>query len=282
VSGIEAPTSSARAFLGRVPALDDMDLSEVPGTPFQRHPWEVARARFFRDVVRGAGLSAGPRAVLDVGAGDGYLTGLLLADLPGGSSAVCFDDHYTDEDLRRLGASSPPGLTFTRQRPAGRFDLILLLDVIEHVPDDRAFVGSFVAHNLAPGGAVVVSVPAWPALFSRHDEALKHFRRYRPAACRALLSGVGLSIRRGGGLFHSLLVPRVLGVARERVLASLGRRPAAPANLGDWRGGRALSTVLERALAADNALSHAAPALPGLSFWALCDAPAAAGAEARS
>ena len=274
MSGIEAPTSSARAFLGRVPALDDMDLSEVPGTPFQRHPWEVARARFFRDVVRGAGLSAGPRAVLDVGAGDGYLTGLLLADLPGGSSAVCFDDHYTDEDLRRLGASSPPGLTFTRQRPAGRFDLILLLDVIEHVPDDRAFVGSFVAHNLAPGGAVVVSVPAWPALFSRHDEALKHYRRYSPTAARAMLARAGLAAFRSGGLFHSLVLPRALTVAGERLQRRLGRTPAPPAHLGQWGGGAFVSAAVTGALTVDNALSHLLArfdrTLPGLSFWALC------------
>jgi SAM-dependent methyltransferase len=256
-----------------------MDLSEMPGAPFRRHPWEVARARFFSLVARDAGLCSAPRAVLDVGAGDGYLAGTLLGNLPAGSSALCFDAHYTDEDLRRFGASPPPGLTFSRQRPTGRFDLILLLDVVEHVPEDRAFVSAFVADNLAPGGAVLVSVPAWPALFSRHDEALKHYRRYRPAGCRALLAEVGLAIRRSGGLFHSLLVPRALGVAGERVLAGLGRRPAAPANLGAWRGGRALSAVLEGGLAADNALSRvlarlgpSAPALPGLSFWALCEA----------
>ena len=263
-----------------------MDLSEVPGTSFRRHPWEVARARFFARLLRDAGLGTTPKAVLDVGAGDGYLTGTLLGDLPAGSTAVCFDAHYTDEDLRLFGARAPAGVTFARQRPAGRFDLILLLDVIEHVPDDRAFVGPFVADHLAPGGVVLVSVPAWPALFSRHDEALKHYRRYRPAACRALLADVGLAVRRSGGLFHSLLLPRALGVAGERVLAGLGRRSAAPPNLGAWRGGRALTAVVEGALAADNVLSRAVarlgpavPSLPGLSFWALCDAPAA---EARA
>jgi hypothetical protein len=254
-----------------------MDLSEMPGAPFRRHPWETARAAFFRRLLREASLGAAPRAVLDVGAGDGYLTGMLLGDLPAGSSAVCFDAHYSDEDLRGFGARAPAGLTFARQRPGGRFDLVLLLDVVEHVPDDRAFVRGFVADNLAAGGAVLVSVPAWPALFSRHDEALKHYRRYRPGACRALLTDVGLTIRRSGGLFHSLLLPRALGVAGERVLAGLGRRPAAPANLGAWQGGRALTAMLERALAADNAVSRAvarlgpaAPSLPGLSFWALC------------
>ena len=262
-----------------------MDLSEVPGAPFRRHPWEVARAKFFRRVARDAGLSAATRTVLDVGAGDGYLTGMLLEDMPAGSSAVCFDAHYSDDDLARYGgAGGPAGVVFSRQRPAGRFDLILLLDIVEHVPDDRAFLSSFVADSLAPGGSVLVSVPAWPALFSRHDEALKHYRRYRPDACRSLLAEVGLSIRRSGGLFHSLLVPRVLALAGERALAGLGRRLGPPPNLGSWRGGAALSYVLERGLAADNVVSHVlarlgptAPALPGLSFWALCQAAVGVG-----
>jgi SAM-dependent methyltransferase len=269
-----------------------MDLSEMPGALLRRHPWEVARARFFGRVLRDAGLLGAARRVLDVGAGDGYLAGTLLAELPAGSSAVCFDAHYSDEDLRRFGEGSSPGLSFSRERPAGRFDLILLLDVVEHVADDRGFLGAFVTDSLAPGGVVLVSVPAWPALFSRHDEALKHYRRYRPAACRALMAEVGLTIRRSGGLFHSLLVPRALAVVGERLLTSLGRRPAVPSNLGDWRGGRAISTAVGGGLAADTFLSRllarlgpSVPALPGLSFWALCEAASgdgAAGPEARA
>lgn len=264
-----------------------MDLREIPGVEIRRHPWEVARARFFRQVLEAAGLLARRLAVLDVGAGDGYLAGALLAKLPAGSSAVCFDALYSDEDLRRFGERPQPALAFTRERPGERFDLILLLDVVEHVSDDHAFLRAFVTDNLAPGGKVLVSVPAWPSLFSRHDEALKHHRRYSPAACRALLQGVGLAVRRSGGLFHSLLVPRALTVARERALTWLGRRPAPPPNLGSWRGGPALSRAIEGALAADTGLSLGwsrlagmLPALPGLSFWALCEVDAPAEPEA--
>ncbi len=55
-----------------------------------------------------------------------------------------------------------------------------MLDVIEHVEDDVGFVRDVVDGSLAPGGWVLVSVPAYQSLFSSHDRALKHFRRYAP------------------------------------------------------------------------------------------------------
>lgn len=251
-----------------------MDLVEVSGTDHRRHPWEVARAGFFARVLENEGLLAQPRAVLDVGAGDGYLARTLLAEMAPGSEVACFDAHYTDDDLRRLAEPSVLGLSFVREPPARRYDVILMLDVIEHVPDDHAFLGEIIAQSLAPGGVVLVSVPAWQSLFSTHDTALRHFRRYSPAACRALLTDEGLVPIREGGLFHALLFPRALSVAREALLRRLGREPKVPQDLGDWRGGRILSTLIERALALDNTLSHALARtgvqLPGLSVWALC------------
>jgi SAM-dependent methyltransferase len=253
-----------------------MDLHEVSAASRRRHPWEVTRARFFRRVLADAGALGSPRAVLDVGAGDGYLARGLLAALPTGSQVVCLDPHYTDEDLRRSAAEPRAGLSFVREAPERRFDVVMLLDVIEHVPDDRTFLGGFVARSLAPGGLALVSVPAWQPLFSTHDTALKHYRRYSPAACRALLEDVGLTAVRGGGLFHALIAPRLLAVAGEKAQRLFGRAPAPPSNLGEWRGGAFVSGAVERALAVDNALSHALArrglSLPGLSVWALCRA----------
>jgi len=251
-----------------------MDLTEVPAGPFRRHPWEVARARFFGRVFREMGLPDVPLAVLDVGAGDGYSAGALLPELPAGSSVLCFDSNYSAADLRGFTDAAPAGLSFVKQRPTARFDLLLFLDVLEHVEDDHGFLVDLVEQNLAPGGTVLVSVPAWQPLFGRHDVGLMHHRRYSPAACRALLAGSGLAIRRSGGLFHSLLLARLASVIGERVSRRLGRQPRARAHLGEWRGGPTLSSALDRALTLDNALTHALArrdwTLPGLSFWAVC------------
>jgi hypothetical protein len=252
-----------------------MDVKESHPGLVRRHPWEVARARFYTRVLADAGLLHAPRAVLDIGAGDGYLARTLLDTLPAGSTLVCLDAHYTDDALRRFATPPRPGLTFAREPPARRFDILLLLDVLEHVDDDVGFLSRFVTQNAMPGGVVLIGVPAWPRLFARHDEALGHCRRYTPAACRALVAAAGLTVRKSGGLFHSLLVPRALGLAAERGRRLLGRPVSPPPNLGEWSGGETISSVLERALALDNQVSHALGRagvhVPGLSFWALCD-----------
>jgi SAM-dependent methyltransferase len=252
-----------------------MDLNEVPATPFRRHPWEVARARFFGKVVAEAIPAGAPARVLDIGAGDGYLARSLLGGIPVGSSVTCVDSNYTDAELQRFASPPTVGLTFTRARPAGRFDVILLLDVIEHIADDRAFLDDILGTSLDANGLVVVSVPAWDLLYGQHDLALKHFRRYQPAQCRALLQAAGLEIVYDGGLFHSLLLPRVAQRIGEAARGALrfgnGEKPA---NLGEWRGGELLSSLVTLALEADTRLStrlaRAGRDVPGLSYFALC------------
>jgi SAM-dependent methyltransferase len=256
-----------------------MDLKEVPSAPFARHPWEIARARFFLRVLRDAGVLTTSRACLDVGAGDGYLARSVMEALPPSSHMTCLDIQYTDADLRRFAEPTLPGLSFVRERPAARFDVLLLLDVIEHVPDDVEFLRGLVTDNLAPGGRVVISVPAWQGLFSRYDEALDHRRRYSPRALERTIQAAGLAQVKRGGLFHSLLFPRLLSVARERVSRKAGRSDGAPPNLGQWSGGAAISKTVDAALAVDNAVSRVTArlgvALPGLSCWALCEREAA-------
>jgi SAM-dependent methyltransferase len=256
-----------------------MDLRELPTShAFARHPWEIARAAFFGETLA-ALARGGPAHVLDVGAGDGYVGREVLARLPPGTRVVCYDAHYSDAHLARGAADAPPALSFTRDRPGDLFDVLLLLDVVEHVDDDAGFVRDLVARNLRPGGRALVSVPAWMPLYCRHDVVLGHRRRYRPAELRALLEGNGLTFERGGGLFHALIVPRALAK-----LAELGRgvhsRPdraalgaEAETGLSRWRRGRLVTAAVLSALRADNALSRACAAagvaLPGLSAWAL-------------
>ena len=73
------------------------------------------------------------------------------------------------------------------------FDLVLLLDVLEHIEDDReALASAFEA--LKPGGHLLVTVPALPWLWSRHDEANEHHRRYLPRTLRRTLVDAGLSV----------------------------------------------------------------------------------------
>jgi 2-polyprenyl-3-methyl-5-hydroxy-6-metoxy-1,4-benzoquinol methylase len=234
----------------------------------RRHPWEVARARFFRGLIADHVERAGVTRVLDVGAGDGWFAHELLPDLPEQARVVCWDINYRSSDLE---APAGERISRTARRPEGPFDLVLLLDVIEHVEDDRAFLIDDIVPLMAGEGRAVVSVPAYPSLYCEHDRMLEHHRRYRPTDLRALLAP-HFRIVASGSLFATLLVPRAVTVAMERA----GRRHEA-AGVGAWDGGAVLTAALTGVLEADAAISRRlarqrlvpGARVPGLSTWAV-------------
>ena len=73
----------------------------------------------------------------------------------------------------------------------GKYTGILLLDVIEHIDDEGAFLEACLKH-LQPGGLVVINVPALQSLFSRYDEVAGHKRRYTKKMLRALFENHGI------------------------------------------------------------------------------------------
>ncbi len=243
-----------------------MDLLETSAGA-ARHPWEEVRFEFFRRVLLDAGLAAPGATFLDVGAGDAWFARRLVETAPG-VSVLCWDKDYGEDRLR-----APAGaVRYSAARPSASFDVVLLLDVLEHVEGDRAFLATIVSSNLRPGGAALVSVPAWQGLFSSHDVRLRHVRRYSPAQARQVLGAAGLQIVRAGGLFHSLLPARALQLGAERTRLAGTQRHA-----GEWNGSPALTRVVRGVLGWDTRLSLFASArgwdVPGLSWWALCRRP---------
>jgi SAM-dependent methyltransferase len=248
-----------------------VDLAER-GDTARRHPWETERSRFFRSLIaHHVGLRP-PRRILDVGAGDGWFAGELSQAMTEASEIVCWDVNYRSADLE---ADLPPGVVRTADDPTGTFDLALLLDVIEHITDDAAFLDDSVLPHLTPESLVVVSVPAYQGLFSSHDEALAHHRRYSPGRLRALLAP-RFEILARGGLFASLLPLRAAAVARERATG-----PPDTHGIGSWNAGAGATRAVSAVLAADAAvgrwLAHRGVATPGLSTWAVCRPRAGSG-----
>lgn len=101
--------------------------------------------------------------------------------------------------LERLERAYPPGKVKTfcvdlrgdwHAIEGVRADVIIALDVVEHFEDDRAFVAKLKRH-LAPGGKVVIKVPAQSRLYNAMDEASGHWRRYDDAQLKSLMEGAG-------------------------------------------------------------------------------------------
>ncbi len=250
-----------------------MDLLERSHNTRQRHPWERARFRFFKDLLAEAGVENDVVDALDIGAGDAWFAAQFAASLRPESTIACFDPGYAAES--DLPTTLPPRVQLHAALPARPFDLVLLLDVLEHVEQDADYLKQIVETNLKPGGMLLASVPAWQSLFSEHDRYLLHHRRYHPRAAKRLLQSAGLIILRNGGLFHSLLLPRKL----ERVLETRVEcgSNAGKQGSGHWKHGKHVTRAVAAALRVDNELSklfsHLGIDIPGLSWWALCKKP---------
>jgi SAM-dependent methyltransferase len=154
-----------------------------------RHWWYRGRRRVLRVAIERLPLV--PRArVLDAGCGSGRMLDELArygrvwgVDLS--SEAVAASRARGHRVVRAAIEEMPFG--------DGTFDLVTCLDVIEHTPDDRATLAEL--HRVTrPGGLLVATVPAYPALWSWHDEVNRHFRRYDRAALRAAARGAGWDV----------------------------------------------------------------------------------------
>src|SRR5262249_15236257 len=130
----------------------NVDLVEAKQLVAERHPWERARSAFFNRLVLKAVAGHGPVRVLDAGCGDTRFARELMRRLAPGSEIVGCDIALDDHLLEVFAADLPSGMSLTNTEPTGTFDVITCLDVLEHVPDDVAFLGDTVDRFLRPGG----------------------------------------------------------------------------------------------------------------------------------
>lgn len=127
-------------------------------------------------------------SVLDIGAGSAVFSKHLLQN--GAGSALCVDPAYPFE---REESYCGKRIRYVRDvEPCGA-DLVLLMDVLEHVDDDVGLVRASM-RGASPGAFAVISVPAFPSLFSAHDRFLEHKRRYRMASLESVVRAAGLKV----------------------------------------------------------------------------------------
>ena len=173
------------------------------------HWWFVGRRRIVAALIERFRPKAQPLAILEVGCGTG--SNIPLLQQYGAVDAIEPDDHARAFAAERSGIAIrggylPDGVVLED----GRYDLIVLLDVLEHIPEDRASLG-VLRRKLAPGGRLLLTVPAMPRLWSAHDVAHHHQRRYTMRALEAVVHGAGFrTLHRTH--FNSLLLPVVVAV----------------------------------------------------------------------
>ena len=230
------------------------------------HWWYVARRRILADLIRrNVGPAPGDR-ILEIGCGTGHNFEML-----GRFGKV---DGLEVDDAARATAQAALGhpilsapLPDLRGLPDASWDLICALDVIEHVEEDRASLARM-AGLLRPGGAILLTVPAVPWLWSAHDEANHHVRRYTKSTLRAAIAAGGLRVD-AIGYFNSLLFP--VAAAKRMVGNITGKTgsdddlPPAPVN-----------ALLRGVFALERHLVGRVSMPIGVSLFAIARAPAGA------
>ena len=168
---------------------------------WRHHWWWQARHQVVLDAL--AELAPRRRAgaalplLLDIGCGGGW----------------AFDDFsrfcevYGLEPNQELADVLPRWRSRIERRPFGphyagarAYDVVLMLDVLEHLADDKGALANL-HHLLKPGGRLLLTVPALPMLWSVHDEVNQHFRRYTWRGLRRALVGQGFEIEEMRYLF---------------------------------------------------------------------------------
>ena len=228
----------------------------------QRHWWYRARREVIAALIEREARPPADARILEIGCGTGH--NLAMLGKFGKVEALELDDEARSLAEQRLGKKvmSAP-LPELAEVPQAAYDLIGAFDVIEHIDDDSAALAS-IATRLKPGGKLVMTVPAHQWMWSAHDVANHHKRRYSKAGLKRLLEGSPLKLDKIG-YFNSLLFP----LAAIQRLASKARRsddaglslPPAP-----------LNGALEKAFAAERHLIGRVPFTPGLSLFAVASA----------
>ncbi len=222
----------------------------------ENHWWNLVRNDFIHRLVRRLGVPH--PAVIEIGCGKGIVVSYLRK-----RGVNCVGAELADvqpvpgaEQHVRAGTSA---FDLPAEERAG-YDIIMVLDVLEHLPDPQQFIRSLI--KAYPNArSMIVTVPACAELWSNYDEHYGHFMRYSTDQLISMLREAGLAPIATGYFFHSVYLPALLGAKLKRDRAV---DISAPRGLMLW-----LHKAVFYGLALDARLLPAR--MRGTSAYAVCD-----------
>lgn len=230
-----------------------------------RHWWFRGRRGIVTQMLEELGLPPNC-AVLDAGCGTGGNLDLLSAFGP--TTGMEADDEALAFASERRGRAVvvkghlPDGMPdFGHQ-----FDLVVLLDVLEHIgPDSESL--SALRTVMKPGAFVLITVPAFAFLWSKHDELHHHKRRYVKSSLQRVIAGAGLQTIRVT-YFNTVLFPLIAAVRLKESLfpgSDTMRELTVP--------GAGINGILESVLRMESRLLHRMGLPFGVSLLAVARNP---------
>ncbi len=225
------------------------------------HWWYRARRDILADYLTREGRLPKEARILEIGCGTGHNLPMLAQF--GRVDAIEIDPAARDVASQRLGkAVGDAPLPALPGVPDAHYDLIAVLDVVEHIEDDVAALQAMRA-RLAPGGKILITVPAHQWMWSAHDLVNHHHRRYSKTTLVKAIDAAGLRPCKLG-YFNSLLFPLAAGA---RIMGRITGRedsddtpPAAP-----------LNTLFEKIFRLERHMVGRLPMPPGVSIITLAE-----------
>ncbi|WP_027358618.1 class I SAM-dependent methyltransferase [Desulforegula conservatrix] len=256
-----------------------MDIIEqnAAGQIINRHPWELARLDIVMNLINliKPGLNgrfSEEGVILDIGCGDGFVAREVALRFP--SYRVIGIDTKYDKKNGCKDDQKIPNLEFHKSvkqidSTIKQADLVMMLDVLEHIEDDESFLGDIMSGNIFNADTLFfLTVPAHQALFSRHDTQLCHYRRYSLDELKNLSGKAGISIISAGNFFFLPILQRIFEIFIDKTnLASNTKK----IGVAGWEHGLFFTSIVKKILISDfkfsERLKKSKILLPGLSCY---------------
>jgi len=242
----------------------------------QNHPWEYARFNVVSDILK-RNLKPKNNVIFDVGCGDGFFLEKLSLQYKN-MRFVAVDTAFDFEMISYFSDKfKKSNVEFYKEMPKkvdgiNGTDVVLLLDVIEHIENDIDFLKKLSIEPIISNDTLfMITVPAYQKLFCSHDFWLGHYRRYTTKKLQKNANNAGLEVIESGYFFSSLLLPRFAQVLIEKI-----SKPDIEdvKGIGDWKGSSLKTKIIKSVLVCDYRISRffrlIGIRLPGLSCYAVC------------
>ena len=241
----------------------DPEFSKRYRELYDKHWWFRAREKLIVEVLRCKQPAGGWKTILDVGCGDALFFRQLqqFGEVEGVEPVAAVIDPES-EFRQRIHVGS-----FDQNfQPKKRYSLILMLDVLEHLDDPlaalrRAYV------LLQPGGLLLITVPAFPMLWTSHDDLNHHRVRYTRSSLTSEAKSSGFKIVEARYFFFFLFLAKLAARIKEGLLGSTPAIPKIPSP--------ALNRFLYRISRMEETLFGALPIPFGGSLLMMCQANSA-------
>ena len=259
-----------------------MDIKEYNVETYhkkQNHPWEYARFEVVLDIIKSVLKKDKDDilTILDIGCGDAFFLEQLSKHF-NKSSFHAIDTAFTDESIALFEKRYElTGIKFHKDiseidTTVNEVDIILLLDVIEHIENDIDFLSSLKSiHGFNSQTLVITTVPAYQSLFCSHDTWLGHYRRYSRVELEHNIRQAGFISIKSGYFFTSLLLPRFFKKNKEKILKT---KNIEVTGIGDYNGSKFMSSLIKNILIMDYKISkfigRIGIKLSGLSCYSVC------------